>query len=173
MYERAFPMVPTRGSIACRAILDRQTIHVRDMATEPGVSGGRSQLLGSGRKYRIAAVAGRGRIGAVVSSSRRGRRLHRQPGLASLQTFAEQAVIAMTSVRDFRALRERTAELTRSVAELRALEEVLRAVNSSLDLDTVLTTIISRAFSYRRPMRARSTNSTKRRRCSSRAPASA
>ncbi len=33
----------------------------------------------------------------------------------------------------------------RSVAELQALEEVLRAVNSSLDLDTVLATIISRA----------------------------
>jgi GAF domain-containing protein len=42
-------------------------------------------------------------------------------------------------------LRERTDELTRSVAELQALEEVLRAVNSSLDLDTVLATIISRA----------------------------
>src|SRR5580704_6981369 len=26
-YERLFPMVPTRGSIACRAILDRQTVH--------------------------------------------------------------------------------------------------------------------------------------------------
>src|SRR5262249_41845103 len=36
-YERLFPMVPTRGSISCRAFLDRQTIHVRDMASEPGV----------------------------------------------------------------------------------------------------------------------------------------
>jgi signal transduction histidine kinase len=35
--------------------------------------------------------------------------------------------------------------LAHSVAELQALEEVLRAVNSSLDLDTVLATIISRA----------------------------
>jgi two-component system NtrC family sensor kinase len=37
-YKRLFPMVPTRGSITCRAILDRQIIHVRDMASEPGVS---------------------------------------------------------------------------------------------------------------------------------------
>ena len=37
-YKRLFPMLPTRGSIACRAILDRQTIHVRDLATVPGVS---------------------------------------------------------------------------------------------------------------------------------------
>ena len=42
-YERLYPMVPTRGSITCRAILDRQTIHVRDMATVSGVSRRRSQ----------------------------------------------------------------------------------------------------------------------------------
>jgi two-component system NtrC family sensor kinase len=42
-YERLFPMVPTRGSLSCRAILDRQTIHVRDMANEPGVSAAVSQ----------------------------------------------------------------------------------------------------------------------------------
>ncbi len=65
--------------------------------------------------------------------------------VALLQTFAEQAVIAITSAETYRALQNRTAELTRSVAELQALEEVLRAVNSSLDLETVLATIISRA----------------------------
>ena len=65
--------------------------------------------------------------------------------VALLQTFAEQAVIAITSAETYRELRERTDELTRSVGELQALEEVLRAVNSSLDLDTVLATIISRA----------------------------
>ena len=65
--------------------------------------------------------------------------------IALVSTFAEQGVIAIGSVATFQALQERTAELTRSVAELQALEEVLRAVNSSLDLDTVLDTIISRA----------------------------
>ena len=65
--------------------------------------------------------------------------------VALLQTFAEQAVIAITSAETYRELRERTDALTRSVAELQALEEVLRAVNSSLDLDTVLANIISRA----------------------------
>jgi signal transduction histidine kinase/DNA-binding response OmpR family regulator len=40
---------------------------------------------------------------------------------------------------------ERTAELTRSVAELRAQGEVVQAVNSSLDLQQVLVTIITHA----------------------------
>src|SRR5262249_12552469 len=49
------------------------------------------------------------------------------------------------NVRLFRELRERTDELTRSVEELRALGEVGRAVGSTLDLETVLSTIVSRA----------------------------
>ena len=42
-------------------------------------------------------------------------------------------------------LEARTAALTRSVDQLTALGEVGRAVSSSLDLETVLTTIVSRA----------------------------
>ena len=61
-----------------------------------------------------------------------------------VRTFADQAVIAIENARLFAELPARTDELTRSVGELQALEEVLRAVNSSLDLDTVLATIISR-----------------------------
>ena len=60
-------------------------------------------------------------------------------------TFADQAVIAIENVRLFQELQARTAELTRSVEELRALGEVGRAVSSTLDLETVLNTIVSRA----------------------------
>jgi len=142
-YQRLFQMVPTRGSITCRAILDRQTIHVRDMATVPGVSatvrnlGYKSQislpLLRDGAAIGAVGLAS-GEIGGFSDSQ-----------VALLQTFAEQAVIAITSAETYRELQARTDELTRSVGELQALEEVLRAVNSSLDLDTVLATIISRA----------------------------
>src|SRR5439155_17706708 len=60
-------------------------------------------------------------------------------------TFANQAVIAVQNVRLFQELQTRTQELTRSVGELRALGEVGQAVSSTLDLETVLTTIVSRA----------------------------
>jgi len=45
----------------------------------------------------------------------------------------------------FTELQARTGELTRSVEQLTALGEVGRAVSSTLDLETVLTTIVSRA----------------------------
>jgi signal transduction histidine kinase len=55
-----------------------------------------------------------------------------------LETFADQAVIAIENTRLFRELEERTRELARSVEELRALGEVGQAVSSSLDLPEVL-----------------------------------
>jgi signal transduction histidine kinase len=44
-----------------------------------------------------------------------------------------------------RQVKERTAELAQSVEELRALGDVTQAVNSSIDLQTVLTTIVTTA----------------------------
>ena len=54
-------------------------------------------------------------------------------------------MIAIENVRLFTELETRTRELAHSVEELRALGEVGRAVSSTLDLETVLTTIVSRA----------------------------
>jgi GAF domain-containing protein len=65
--------------------------------------------------------------------------------IALLQTFADQAVIAIENTRLLSELQTRTDELTRSVDQLTALGEVGRAVSSTLDLETVLTTIVSRA----------------------------
>jgi signal transduction histidine kinase len=62
-----------------------------------------------------------------------------------LETFAAQAVIAIENVRLFQELKARTAQLSRSVAELRALGEVGQAVSSTLDLEMVLNTIVARA----------------------------
>jgi signal transduction histidine kinase len=62
-----------------------------------------------------------------------------------VRNFASQAVIAIESTRLLNELRARTNELAQSVGELRALGEVSQAVNSTVDLETVLTTIVAKA----------------------------
>ena len=62
-----------------------------------------------------------------------------------VQTFADQAVVAIESVRLLQEVQARTRELTRSVEELQALGAVSQAVGSSLDLDSVLDSIVSHA----------------------------
>jgi signal transduction histidine kinase len=65
--------------------------------------------------------------------------------IALVQNFAAQAVIAVENTRLLNELRARTDELARSVEELRALGEVSQAVNSTLDRQTVLSTIVTKA----------------------------
>ena len=75
----------------------------------------------------------------------------REPGgftddeIALLQTFADQAVIAIENARLLTELQARTQELTRSVGELQALGDVGQAISSTLDLETVLSAIVARA----------------------------
>src|SRR4030095_5218997 len=67
-----------------------------------------------------------------------------------LQTFADQAVIAIENARLLSEIQARTSELQRSVEKLTALGEVGRAVSSTLDLETVLNTIVARAVELSR-----------------------
>jgi GAF domain-containing protein len=62
-----------------------------------------------------------------------------------IKNFAAQAVIAIENTRLLTELHQRTDDLGRSVGELRALGEVSQAVNSTLDLQTVLETIVAKA----------------------------
>src|SRR6476660_9186170 len=65
--------------------------------------------------------------------------------ISLVETLADQAAIAIENVRLLDELRQRTEELGRSVDELRALGEVSQAVNSTLELETVLSTIVAKA----------------------------
>jgi signal transduction histidine kinase/DNA-binding response OmpR family regulator len=65
--------------------------------------------------------------------------------VALMETFADQAAIAIENARLLSELQARTGELTRSVQELQALGEVSQALSSTLDLETVLSTIVTRA----------------------------
>ena len=82
--------------------------------------------------------------------------------IALLKTFADQAVIAIENVRLFQELQARTRELARSVEELKALGEVSQAVSSTLDLETVLTSIVSNAVQLSGTDGGASTNSTRK-----------
>jgi signal transduction histidine kinase len=142
----------TRTFPAGRAIIDRETIHIPDLEavreTEfPDARGGRRpghapMVL---RSVLATPLLREGiPIGAILI-----RRLEVRPftdkQISLLKTFAAQAVIAIENVRLFQELEARTSELARSVGELKALGEVGQAVSSTLDLQTVLSTIVRHA----------------------------
>jgi len=133
-------------STASMAILTRAIVHVPDIE-EPSThefvrqSG---QLVGFRSVVTVPMLRETEAVGAIlVARQEPGRFLDTEVEL--LRTFADQAVIAVENVRLFRELEARTADLTQSVEQLTALGEVGRAVSSTLDLETVLSTIVSRA----------------------------
>jgi signal transduction histidine kinase len=138
----------SRDSAIGRAIVDRQTIHVHDLAAEVDVTFPGSELYQKrfGTRTMVATPLLRegSPIGAILI-----RRLEVWPfsntQIVLLKTFADQAVIAIENVRLFHELQARTRELTQSVEELQALGEVSQAINSTLDLHTVLTRIVTYA----------------------------
>ncbi len=142
LYPRPLDMKTTPGM----AILTRAVVHVPDIE-EPSTS---AHVLEIGRVvgFRSVVSVPMLREGEAVGAINVARG---EPGRFSdgevelLKTFADQAVIAVENVRLFKELEARTAALARSVDHLTALGEVGRAVSSTLDLETVLNTIVSRA----------------------------
>jgi PAS domain S-box-containing protein len=143
--RRAFPAPPNRGSAAGRALLDRGIAQIPDVLADPDFA---LAATATAAGYRGALAVPMLRDGVPIGSIAVARA---QAGLLPdrqielLKTFADQAVIAIENVRLFQELEARTQDLTRSVGELRALGEVSQAVSSSLDLETVLETIVTRA----------------------------
>src|SRR5262245_57256676 len=128
----------------CRAVLERQTIHVPDIAAEYPEAHRLQQLTGTRAALATPLLRGGVPVGAIIILRVEARPFSDKQ-IDLLKTFADQAVIAIENVRLFKELQERTRELMESVEELKALGEVGQAVSSSLELETVLETIVSRA----------------------------
>ena len=142
---RTYPRPPSRDTANCRAVLTRSVVAIPDVLCDPDYqAGGTAVAAGYRSVLAVPLVAGRSAVGAITVA-------RAEPGpfpdkqIALLKTFADQAIIAIENVRLFDELRTRTAELTKSVGELRALGEIGQAVSSTLDLETVLSTIVARA----------------------------
>jgi signal transduction histidine kinase len=142
--QQEYPMTPNRGHISGRAVLTGAPVQIPDMLADQEYRGRISKETNFQSLLAVPLLRGGRAIGAIV--------IYRiEPGtfadkqLLLLQTFADQAVIAIENVRLFDEVQARTRELSQSISELRALGEVSQTVNSTLDLETVLTTIVAKA----------------------------
>ena len=137
----------SRGSGAGRAAIERRTIHIPDVLADPEYEMTEAQKVGGFRTLlSVPMLREQGnQVVGVMSMLRNKVEAFTDQQIDLVTSFADQAVIAIENVRLFQELESRSRELARSVEQLTALGEVGQAVSSTLDLDTVLETIVSRA----------------------------
>ena len=144
-YLKSIPLEPGRSSIVGRALLEGKTVHVPDLLADPEYAFRDAQKRAGYRTMLCVPLLREGNPIGIVVLIRRAVRPFSDKQIELATTFADQAVIAIENVRLFDEVQARTRELTQSVEELRALGEVTQAVNSTVDLETVLNTIVAKA----------------------------
>jgi len=143
-YRRFYPRPPGQDRVVGPAILQHAIVNLpEDHLAKFRVLIGREEL--GFKSVLVVPMLREGTPIGALAVSRADPNPFPPKQVELLQTFADQAVIAIENVRLFTELEARTAELTRSVRELKALGDVGQAVSSTLDLETVLSTIVSRA----------------------------
>jgi signal transduction histidine kinase/CHASE3 domain sensor protein len=141
----SIPVEPERGSVSGRALLEGKVVHVADVEADPDYTFADAGKLGGFRTALGVPMLREDVPIGVMSLTRSDVRPFTDRQIELVSTFADQAVIAIENVRLFDEVQARTRELTRSVAELRALGEVSQAVNSTLELQAVLRAIAAHA----------------------------
>jgi GAF domain-containing protein len=141
----ANPMRLDRGSISGRAALEGRIVQVPDVLDDSEFAYPESQKYGGFRTVLGVPLMREGNpIGALFLTRTKVEPFSQQQ-IDLVATFADQAVIAIENARLFDEVQARTRELSQSIGELRALGEVSQAVNSTIDLETVLNTIVAKA----------------------------
>jgi GAF domain-containing protein len=143
-YARQHPISPGRNTLTGRVALECQVVHIPDALADPEYNYG-AQPIGGYRAMLGVPLLRDGSCIGVMTITRPTPKPFTTKQIELVTTFADQAVIAIENVRLFDEVQARTRELSQSVEELRALGEVSQAVNSTLDTDKVLTTIVAKA----------------------------
>jgi signal transduction histidine kinase/ActR/RegA family two-component response regulator len=139
------PVLLDRGTMLGRVALDRVTQQIPDVLADPLFGRQDSQRIGGFRTTVGAPMLLDDEVVGVLLLWRFAVDPFDDRSCDLLTTFAVQAAVAIRQVQLVSALEDGTDQFARKVEQLEALGEVSQVVSSSLDLEEVLSTIVSHA----------------------------
>jgi signal transduction histidine kinase len=136
------PFPPGRHSAAARAALERQTIHIPDVLADPEYTYGAKTFEQFRTVLGVPILKGEELLGVIITYHVRDVRPFTEKQIALVETFADQAAIAIDNVRLLEELRQ-------SLQQQTATADVLKVISrSTFDLQTVLQTLVESAARF-------------------------
>jgi GAF domain-containing protein len=145
-YERAHPHPVGRGTFHGRAVVAGETIHVPDVMLDPEYERRDVAIAGNFRAVIAVPIRRGDEVIGVFGLGRAAPGPFAVRQIELVETFADQAAIAIENVRLFDEVQAKTAELSESLEQQTATADVLKVISrSTFDLKSVLQTLIDSA----------------------------
>jgi len=136
------PIRPGRHSVAARAALERRTIHILDAQTDPEFTYGAKDFEAVHTVLGVPILKGDELLGVIILDQFEGVRPFTDNQIALVETFADQAAIAIDNVRLL-------DELRQSLQQQTATADVLKVISrSTFDLRSVLQALVESAARF-------------------------
>ena len=145
-WVKQHPIRPGRHSGSARAALERRTIHIPDVRADPEYTYGAKDAEAIRTVLGVPILKDDDLLGVMMIYHLEGVRPFTDQQIALVETFADQAAIAIENVRLFDEVQARTRALSEALEQQTATSEVLQVISTSPgELEPVFETILANA----------------------------